>query len=259
MTENDAYFKQWRVGIGFSNKLKAQAFFKASDIHPGIDFSLIDRRNERVFEILKVLNSGLHKSVSHSNIGDLRLRYIQIPKEKIIDTELILKLNNHGRRYEDVYLSWLRGYAIAGLMVPAIEMIFGVQPSAIRNVGGDDFETIETFKRLPAADLEIYLPSGNRVRVEVQAGFQGINDIKEHKLNEAVSVFEKTSIPTVVLHVDALNGQAAIVACQKLDLKNIDWIERAQMEGQKVMAIQQEEFKWRLNESPIRMAESELY
>ena len=259
MKNNDAYFKQWRVGIGFSNKNEAQEFFKATDIRPKIDFALIDRRNERVFEILKLLNKSLHKDVSNLNIGDLKYRYIQLPKEKIIDTELILKFNNHGRRCEDVYLSWLRGYAIAGLMVPAIKHIFGVQLSAIRNVGGDDFENIETFKRLPAADLEIDLPSGRKALIEVQAGFQGVNDVKEHKLKEAASVFKKTSIPTVVFHIDALNGQAAIIVCQKLDLKNIDMIKRAQFEGQKVMAIKPEQFNWRLSEFPCRMTEDELF
>ena len=258
MKKKNAIFKQWRIEIGFSNKEKAKQFFKATDIHPEIDFDLIDRRNVRVYQIAEALNSGLHGSVSHNDLDDLKLNYIEIPKEKIIDTKLILKLNNHGRRYEDVYLSWLRGYVITGLMIPAIKSIFGLGVGQIRSVGGDDFGSIETFKRLPAADLEVDLPTGNRVRIEVQAGFQGINDIKRHKLEEAADLYGKTSIPTVVLHIDALNGQGAIIPCQKLDLEKIEWIKRAQMEGQEVMAIQPAQFNWRLNEIPPNIAEEEI-
>jgi hypothetical protein len=259
MNKNDANFKQWRIEIGFSNKEKAKAFFKATDIHPGIDLELVDRRNIRVYQIAEVLNSGLHSSVSHNDLGDLKLNYIEIPKKKIIDTKLILKLNNNGRRYEDVYLSWLRGYVISGLMIPAIKSIFGVGNEAISSVGGDDFDSKETFKRLPAADLEIDLPSGNKVRIEVQAGFQGVNDIKQHKLKQAADFYRETSIPTLVLHIDALNGQGAVIPCQKLDLEKTEWIERAQMEGQKVLAIQPEQFNWWLNEVPPSITEEELF
>lgn len=55
----------------------------------------------------------------------------------------------------------------------------------IKSIGSDDLENINSFKRSPTTDLELLLKDGNRLRIEVQSGFQGVNDIKQHKVIEA--------------------------------------------------------------------------
>lgn len=239
------YFKSYREKLGFQSKATAKDFLSAKDIRPGIDFTYIDQLNNRISGIINSVNSAVHADVKRQDIADFSRDFILSPYKTIHSAGLLPRLNNQGRRPEEVLFSWLRGYAVAEFFTPAISKIFSVQIDKIVPVGEDDLKNVETFRRSPKADLEI-ICEGKKIRIEVQSGFQGINDIKEHKVREAKRVFEETQVQTVCIHFDLFNGQVAFVQLDSIGGNDIHWITRQQMEGQSVFEIDQNYFKWRL-------------
>ena len=109
---------------------------------------------------------------------------------------------------------------------------------------------IETFKRTPKADLEIKLNGKEKVRIEMQSGFTGINDIKQHKVLEAKRVFRDLGSHTLAIHFDLYNGQVAFIKLDEIEDDSVNWITRQQMEGQTVFNIDQNYFVWKLMEVP---------
>ena len=131
--------------------------------------------------------------------------------------------------------------------------------ASLRTIGDDDFTRTETFKRTPKADFA--LQKGKKViaRIEAQSGFQGINDVKQHKVLEAKRIMREEKIPTLVLHFDLYNGQMAAVELSSIDDDDVNWITRQQMEGQTVFNIPQEKFVWFFTEPPVRLSRQELF
>lgn len=96
----------------------------------------------------------------------------------------------------------MRGFVVTKYFMPAISYIFDVDEKDIKNIGGDDFSNEKMFKRTPIADLQI-----SKYRIEIQSGYQNVNDIKQHKIKEAKSKLE----PTILIHFDIYNGQVAFI------------------------------------------------
>jgi hypothetical protein len=251
------YFKSYREKLGFPSQAEAKDFLSAKDIRPGIDFTYVEQLNGRVGDILKSVNDAVHGGARRDDIEEFSRRFILFPYEKIRSAGLLPRLNNQGRRPEEVLFSWLRGYAVSEFFTPVLSKIFMVRIEAIVPIGEDDLRNVETFRRSPRADLEI-LRDGRPIRIEVQSGFQGVNDIKEHKVREAERVFEKTRTQTVCIHFDLFNGQAAFVPLSRISDSDVHWITRQQMEGQSVFEIDQNFFKWRLLDPPPSFEETEL-
>jgi hypothetical protein len=82
--------------------------------------------------------------------------------------------------------------------------------------------------------------------LEIQAGFQGINDIKEHKVREARRIFDENQVKTVAIHFDLFNGQVGFVQLNSISQNDKNFVVRTQMEGQLVFSIDQNYFKWRI-------------
>ena len=118
-------------------------------------------------------------------------------------------------------------------------------------------KNIDTFRRSPKADLEI-IKNNQRIRIEVQSGFQGINDMKEHKVREARRVFEETKEHSICIHIDLFNGQVAFVQLDSIEDNDVNFVTRQQMEGQSVFSIDQNYFKWRLLDSAPCFSDLEL-
>lgn len=251
------YFKSYREKLGFPSQGAAKDFLSAKDIRPGIDFVYIEQLNARIGDILKSVNDAVHDEARRGDIEDFSRNFIFSPYEKIRSTGLLPRLNNQGRRPEEVLFSWLRGYAVTEFFTPVISRIFSVHIDGIVPIGEDDLKNIDTFRRSPRADLEI-VREGRKIRIEVQSGFQGVNDIKEHKVREAIRVFEETRTQTVCIHFDLFNGQAAFVPLNQISDGDVHWITRQQMEGQSVFEIDQNFFKWRLLDPPPSLEETEL-
>jgi len=92
----------------------------------------------------------------------------------------------------------------------------------------------------------------------VQSGFQGVNDIKEHKVREAKRVSDLDGVKTICIHIDLYNGQVAFVRLDSIADDDVNFVTRQQMEGQSVFAIDQNYFKWRLLDEAPDLQDLEL-
>jgi hypothetical protein len=114
--ENSAdYFKKYRLELGFSNQNNAKFFLAAKDIKPNIDYAYIELLNKRLIEILKNLNKILIDDLKNNDLNLFSEEHITHPYEILKNNNIISKLNNQGRRPEQVLFSWLRGFAIVEL------------------------------------------------------------------------------------------------------------------------------------------------
>ncbi len=246
MCNNPAkYFKAYRQRLGFSSQDAAKKFLGGKDLVPGIDYEYIGQLNLRIEDIVYKLQQIASSDWRQANVEEFIERAIRAPYAVIRSAKLIPRLNNQGRRPEQVLFSWLRGHAVMEYFRPAMARIFGVTEQDIATIGEDDLQHVETFRRSPTADLEIK-QGDNRLRVEMQAGFQGINDIKEHKVREARAIFQDQGVHTLCVHFDLFNGQVAFVQLSKIAENDPNFVTRQQMEGQSVLSIDQNYFKWRL-------------
>jgi len=243
-------FKKYRKELGFQSQEAAKEFLSAKDVVPAVDLPYLKSLCERLDEMYLQFNKVIHESVRHNKPSDLLKIGIQTPYRAIKADPLLLgKLNNQGRRPEQVLFNWLRGYATTQFLLPAIRYIFEINNKSILSIGQDDFSSLETFKRTPRADLLI-MASGKKVRLEVQAGFQGINDVKQHKWIEAKKVFRNDNEQTICMHCDFYNGQVAFIKLSAITETDPKWITRQQMEGQTVFNIDQNMFLWGLMDKP---------
>ncbi len=244
------YFKEYRKGLGFTNKDDVKKFFAGKDITPTVDYNYIKLLNARLVEIIKKINLLVSNDIKIGNIDEFCTDSVELVFNKLKSNNIIQRLNNQGRRPEQVYFSWMRGYIISNYFLKALSQIFEVGLENISLIGDDDLVEIESFKRTPTADLEIILQNGNKLRVEVQSGFQGTNDIKQHKVLEAKRIFKTDSISSIAIHFDLFNGQVAFIKLDEIEDNSVNWITRQQMEGQTVFNIDQNYFSWKLTETP---------
>ena len=244
------YFKEYREKLGFTNQNGIKAFFGAKDIISEVDYKYLESLNERLIQIVQKINLLVADEIKVDDFDLFCHGNITTVFKKLKDNKIIEKLNNQGRRPEEVYFSWMRGFVISSYFLKALSQIFDVDMKNIDLIGDDDFNNIETFKRTPKADLQINLQNGEKIRIEVQSGFQGINDIKQHKVIEAKKIRREEDIASLVIHFDLFNGQVAFVKIDEIDEDNVNWITRQQMEGQTVFNIDQNYFAWKLTEQP---------
>ncbi len=255
ITISAEYFHQYRQKLGFSNQTDVKNFFGSKDITPTVDLAYIALLNERLHTIVDILNTVVSSEIKIDDLVAFKKQHIDIPFEIMRDNNVLPALNNQGRRPEQVYYSWMRGSVLSHFFLQALGLIFQVNTSSITLIGDDDLKNIETFKRTPKADLEITLPTKEKIRIEMQSGFTGTNDIKQHKVVEAQRVFRDLGIQTLAIHFDLYNGQVAFVKLNEIEDDNIHWITRQQMEGQTVFNIDQNYFIWKITEDPIRYNE----
>ena len=251
------YFREYRNLLGFSNQDNVKKFFGAKDITPLVDYDYIKLLNNRLIEIILKINTLVVDEIKNDDVDVFCKDNICSVFEKLKENEILPRLNNQGRRPEEVYFSWMRGFVISNYFLKALTKIFDVSLDNIILIGDDDFQNIESFKRTPKADLQITL--GNvKIRVEMQSGFQGINDIKQHKVLEAKRMKREENISSMVIHFDLFNGQVAFVRLDEIEDNSINWITRQQMEGQTVFNIDQNYFIWKLTELPPKYNEMNI-
>jgi len=259
MIENPAnYFKRYRESLGFSNQSSAKNFLSAKDVKVGIDYEYIANLNRRLKDIIVRINNITNVNFRIQDIDHFAEKHISHTYETIKNSGLLPRLNNQGRRPEQVLFSWLRGYVVTEFFTPAMSEIFSIPLSSISQIGDDDLKNIKTFARSPKADLEI-IKDNQKIRIEVQSGFQGINDIKEHKVREARRVYEEIGGHSICIHIDLYNGQVAFVQLDNIQEDDVNFVTRQQMEGQSVFAIDQNYFKWRLLDPTPSFIDLELF
>lgn len=245
------YFRQYRQSLGFTNQADVKNFFGAKDIPSTVNLDHIRLLNERLFTIINKINNIVAPEIKIEDLDAFRIEHIDHPFQIMQDNNILPRLNNQGRRPEDVYYNWMRGYVFSNYFIKALGLIFSVDASEIDLIGDDDLRHIETFKRSAKADLNININATTQVRIEMQSGFTGMNDIKKHKVSEAKRVFAELGFHTVAIHFDLYNGQVAFIKLDEIEDASMNWIERQQMEGQKVFNIDQNYFIWKITESPI--------
>jgi len=245
------YFRQYRQKLGFVNQVDVKDFFGAKDITPTVDFNYIKLLNKRLFDIVDKLNIAVVNEIRISDLAAFKKEHIDRTFEIMKKSDILPLLNNQGRRPEQVYFSWMRGFVVSNYFLKALGLIFGVDTSRIDLIGDDDLRSVETFKRTPKADLEIRLNGKGKIRIEMQSGFTGTNDIKQHKVLEAKRVFRDNGIHTLAIHFDLYNGQVAFIKLDEIEDGSVNWITRQQMEGQTVFNIDQNYFVWKITESPV--------
>lgn len=241
------YFKEFRKLLGFSSQSKARQFFKAGDVIPSIDYTYLTGLNRRLASIITRLNTVVDANIRYDDaeLQSFIDKYITQSYELLHANNIMPRLNNQGRRPEEVYYSWMRGFVMMHYFSRSIAHMFNLPQSAVTISGDDDLNSIETFKRTPSADLELATSFGI-VRLEIQSGFTGINDIKQHKVLEARRLADASNTMTLVIHFDIYNGQVAIVRIDTINDNDLNWITRQQMEGQTVFTIDQNHFCWKL-------------
>ena len=249
-------FKEYRKSLGFTNQKDAKVFFGAKDVIADIDFSYLEKLNERIFEIVSMLNTLVIEDIRFDNIDKFKKDIIDTAYKTLKDNDIIRRMNNLGRRPEETTFSWLRGHIVAQFFLPTLQYI--LKEKEIVSIGEDNLGDIEQFKKSPTADFEIYdKKREQRIRLEVQSGFQGYNDIKQHKVLEAKRKYEDSGVCTIVIHFDIFNGQVAFIRIDNVADDDLRWITRQQMEGQTVFAIDQNDFLWFLQDNPPKIYDLE--
>ena len=255
ITITTEYFRQYRQSLGFTNQADVKSFFGAKDITPTVDLNYIHLLNERLYNIVDKINSVAAEEIRIDDMSAFKKEYIEEVFEILKVNNILPVLNNQGRRPEQVYYSWMRGYILSNYFLKALGLIFEVDTSNIDLIGDDDLKNIETFKRTPKADLEIKLNEKEKIRIEMQSGFTGINDIKQHKVLEAKRTFHELGVRPLAIHFDLYNGQVAFIKLDEIEDNSVNWITRQQMEGQTVFNIDQNYFIWKITESPMKYKE----
>jgi|SRR3989344_2528388 len=246
------YSQQYRKKLGFSSQASAKDFFGGKDIVPVVDFKYIKSLNIRLGEFVDRLNDIVVPEIKNNDLDSFKKEHVDSVFNIIKDNNILPRLNNQGRRSENVYFSWMRGYLVSTYFLKALGVIFEIDLSSIELIGEDDLRSLETFKRTPTADLKITLKNGEKLRIEIQAGFTGVNDIKQHKVKEAQKVFQDFDESTIAIHIDLYNGQVAFLKLNDIDESKVQWEKREQFEGQMVFSIDQKYFIWKLTENPIK-------
>ena len=251
--------KQYRRNLGFKSQDCMRDFFSAKNIVPVLDFDYIEKLNERLCKILDKMNSIVTSEIKIDDLDSFKKNYVTNPFKIIKEKEILYKLNNHGRRPEQFYFNWMRGYIVFNYFLKALGLIFETDLSNINPIGDDDLAKPKTFfKRTPKADAEITLNGGENLRVEIQSGFSGKNDIKRSKWKEAKRIFEKDHIHTLAIHFDLFNGQVAFIKLDRIEKNSVNWTNRAEFENKPVFPINQKDFIWKITESPVKYKEINL-
>lgn len=254
-----AYFKEFRKSMDFSSQAASKSHLSAKDIKRKVDTAHLASLNARLTEIITKIHNAVDAEIRVDNLDELIEEHISRVYEILTQGDLITKMNNNGRSIEEVYFNWMRGYLVSVYFTKALCEIFSISSSQIRTIGKDDFTRPETFQRAATADLEIETENGSKLRIEIQAGFQGTNDIKRHKVLEARKIHHETQVGSLVIHFDIYNGQVAFVPLHTIDDENTNWESRSQMEGQTVFSIDQDAFVWPLSKKPRKFIDLDVY
>lgn len=254
MIENKS--KDYRKLLGFGNKAKLKAFFDSKDIIRNVDYKYLDFLNERLEEIIRSIDKAVISEIKVENVDEFIQENVYNVYNYMKDNGLLFKFqNNKQRQLERSYYDWSRGRVVANYFKKAMACIFNVEEDSIKSIGMDNLDHPDTFGKTATADFEIEDSKKNIYRIEFQCGFQGVNDIKEHKVLEARRVYKELGIRSLIIHVDLFNGYVAFVDISDIKEKDINWITRTQFEGKKVFNINQKYFTWCLTENTPKIEE----
>ena len=248
---NNSDSRVYRQKLGFTNQTKLKSFFDSKDIIRDVDYGYLEQLNNRLENIIRSLDSAVIDDIKVENIDNFIQKNVYDIYNYMKDNGLLYKFqNNKQRQLERSYYDWSRGRVVANYFIKAMSLIFGVEENEIQTIGMDNLDNPDTFNKAATADFEIKTHDNKTYRIEFQCGFQGVNDIKEHKVIEARKVFLSSKVRSLIIHVDLFNGNTAFIDISEIDDENINWETRTQFEGKKVFHIDEKYFIWDLNSFP---------
>jgi len=257
MTTQPSRFREYLHSIGLTSPAEAKSYLAGEDLSHKVDDGYMDALNRRICEVLFRINKVVDRRVRRADLQGFCEHNIFRPYRIVGHEGLLPRLTSFEQRAEDALFSWLRGYAICRYFMPAVSRIFSVPHASISQIGNSDLKNFETFRRTPEVELE-FNREGKWLRIVLQSGFQGINDIKEHKVRDARRLFEERGIKTICAHIDIYNGQMAFVPLDQIAENDAHFVTRHQMEWQSVLSIDQSYFKWALIDALPQLEELEL-
>ncbi len=243
--------RDWRTKLGFTSQGACKDYLGGKVIHPNIDEAYLSALNDHLDDLMRRLGKAVHSDIRRGEPGpDLFLNTHRDEPLRALRTHgLLPKLNNQGRRPEEVFFNWMRGHLVVQFFLPSVRRLFSAFGDEARFTGTDDFSDPSSFRRTGAADLAILRDGSPRACVEIQSGFSGINDFKRHKWVEAKTKLDEEGLPTFVIHFDLFNGCAAVFDPLSFSLDGELWVQRQQMEGQWVLPLDPNWFLWNLQAS----------
>ena len=248
--------REYRKNLGFTNQTDLKKFFDSKDIIREVDFDYICKLNKRLIDIIKSVDSAVIDDIKPDDLNTFIDENINKVYNYMVEHGLLLKFkNNKQRQTERSYYDWSRGRVVANYFKKAMSIIFSVKETEIKTIGLDNLDNPDSFSKAPTADFEIKTKKYGVFRIEFQCGFQGVNDIKEHKVLEAGRVYKDNKIKSLIIHVDLFNGKVAFVDISNINEKNVNWEYREQLEGKKVFHINEKYFIWNISEKPPVLAD----
>lgn len=237
--------KSFKTALGFSNQEKLKKFFKFTDITI-VNWEKIEASNIRLAEIFKKINVAVSEDIRLPDINSF-CKKIDKAYQIMKNNHIIERLNNQGREPDDVYYNWMRGYLVCEFFLPAIAKFFNADNKQISLVGEDDLTKIETFSRTATADFELITEKKEPIRLEIQAGYTGTNDIKLSKILEAKNQYDSKKIESYIIHFDLFKGLVAVINITHFSKIPLEAYHKA-FENTDVLKIKDEWFKWNLME-----------
>lgn len=251
--------RNWRVKLGFTSQGACKDYLGGKVIHPDIDEAYLSALNGHLDDLVRRLDQAVHSDIQRgpTGLGPFLKAHRDAPLEALRTNGLLPRLNNQGRRPEEVFFNWMRGHLIVQFFLPPISRLFSGFGEEARFAGTDDYNDAASFRRSGAADLAILHKGLPKAYVEIQSGFSGINDFKRHKWVEAKTKLDEEGLPTFVVHFDLFNGCAALFDPMAFPLDGELWVQRQQMEGQWVLPLDPNWFLWDL-QAPMPESHEEL-
>lgn len=221
--------KDYRKLLGFTNKSLFAKHLGAKDIVEP-NWAVIEKKNKRLISTMTAINNAQqHKcDISVAKlVNDTTLT--------IKNANILPRLNNHGRALENVYFNWLLGYVAEVIFTPLISAELNC--SNLTRHGGDDFSSLDTFKRTGDADL---IDEQAKILVDVQCGITATTrcDIKQHKVNQAVA---NKDYKSYVFFADLVEGRYGCIGLESLE--NETFYPNPQWEGQLTHTVSKDTFK----------------
>ena len=137
------YFRQYRQKLGFSNQADVKNFFGAKDITPTVDLTYIELLNKRLYNIIDKINDVVANEIKIDDLVAFKKEHIERTFEIMKANNILPVLNNQGRRPEQVYYSWMRGYVLSNYFLKALGLVFEVDTSSIDLIGDDGVHFVE--------------------------------------------------------------------------------------------------------------------
>ena len=203
--KNNKYLKNF----GFSNKSEFKKYLGSKDILvDSVNWDLIEKQNKRIVAIFKKITEILIIADKEFNIEN----FVNDVFQKCKKYNHIIKMNNRGRSYEEVFNSWLIGIVAERVFKKLIEKELNF---TLEFNGDDDWTKENSFLQTANPD---FINKNEKITVDVVCGkTDNPFDIKIHKL-KAVENYKDFTV--YQFSVNIFQGIYNLMSLNSLDQKD---------------------------------------